>query len=155
ILFTRYLASQDFHRVTIKPQADLKALVFIANPTDLADYEGLAPIDSAGELARAKSALGNLAVTTLADKENATLNTLMAKLRDDVDILYLVAHGAMIDGEPRLYLQDDSGKADVIQGSDLAARVGELQNPPRLVVLASCQSANMTGTDGDALASLG
>lgn len=155
ILFTRYLASQDFRRVTIKPQADLRTLVFIANPSDLADYEGLEPIDSAGELARAKNALGNLAVTTPAANEYATLNTLAAKLRDDIDILYLVAHGALIDGEPRVYLQDDSGKADVVLGSDLAARVSELQNPPRLVVLASCQSANMTGNDGGALASLG
>ncbi len=155
ILFSRYLASQDYHRVTIKPQADLKALVMIANPSDLKDYEGLEPIDTAGELARAKTALGNLALSTLGVNESATLNALMAKLRDDIDILYLVAHGAMVDGEPRLYLQDDAGKADVIYGSDLAARLGELPNPPRLVVLASCQSANMTAGDGGALASLG
>lgn len=155
VLFSRYLASQDFRRVTVKPQTDLRALVFISNPSDLKDYEGLEPIDSAGELARAKTALGNLPVTTLTANENATLDTLAAKLRDDIDILYLVAHGAMIDGEPRLYLQDDTGKVNVVSGSDVAARIGELQNPPRLVVLASCQSASMTTKDGGALASLG
>ncbi|MCI0478659.1 MAG: CHAT domain-containing protein, partial [Anaerolineales bacterium] len=99
---------------------------------------------------------------TLAANEYATLNTLSEKLRDDVDILYLVAHGAVIDGEPRLYLQDEQGRVQVVSGNDLVTRIGELQNAPRLVVLASCQSANMTprqgsGQAGDngALASLG
>lgn len=154
ILFTRYLASQDWRRVKIKPQAALRALVFIANPSNLADYE-LAPVDAAGELERARSAMSNLTVTTLAANEYATLNTLSEKLRDDVDILYLVAHGAVIDGEPRLFLQDEQGRVHVTSGSDLVTRIGELQNAPRLVVLASCQSANMATGDNGALASLG
>jgi len=161
ILFTRYLASQDWRRVKLKPQAALRALVFIANPSNLADY-ALAPVDAAGEWERARSAMSNLTVTTLAANEYATLNTLSEKLRDDVDILYLVAHGAVIDGEPRLFLQDEQGRVNVVNGSDLVTRIGELQNAPRLVVLASCSSANMTpqqgaGQAGDngALASLG
>lgn len=154
ILFTRYLASQDYRRVTIKPQADLKALVFIANPSNLADYS-LAPVDVNGEMDHAKSALGTLAITTLDANQPATLNALAEKLRDDVDILYLVAHGGMIEGEPRLFLQGDDGKVSVVSGSDLVTRISELQNAPRLVVLASCQSANMTTADNGALASLG
>lgn len=154
ILFTRYLASQDYRRVKIKPQAELKALVFIANPSNLADYQ-LAPVDAAGELERAKNALGGIAVTSLGANEHATLTVLSDKLRADVDILYLVAHGAVVEGEARLYLEDEQGKVNVINGADLVARIGELQNAPRLVVLASCQSANMTTSDNGVLAALG
>ncbi len=154
ILFTRYLASQDYRRVQLKPQSELRALVFIANPKNLAEYS-LAPVDVNGELERAKSALGNIAITTLDATQNATLNALSEKLRDDIDILYLVAHGAVIDGEPRLYLQGDDGNVNVVNGGDLVTRISELQNAPRLVVLASCQSANMSTNDNGALASLG
>lgn len=154
ILFTRYLASQDYRRVKIKPQADLRALVFIANPSNLAEYS-LAAVDAAGELERAKNALGNIALITPDANQPATLNALTEKLREDVDILYLVAHGAVIDGEPRLYLQGDDGKVKVENGGDLVTRISELQNAPRLVVLASCQSANMSSNDNGALASLG
>ncbi len=157
ILFTRYLASQDFRPVKIKPQKDLRALVFISNPTNLADLDGFAPIDAAGELARAQKALGALAVTTLAPNEFATLNALVEKLRDDIDILYLVAHGAVGAAEPVIFLQDDAGKLNDVKASDLVARINELQDPPRLVVLASCQSANMTAStdNAGALAALG
>lgn len=171
ILFTRYLAAQDYRRVKVKPQAELRALVFIANPSNLAEYS-LAPVDTAGELERAKNALGNIPVVNLtgssatesvADPSGfATLNALSEKLREDFDILYLVAHGVVIDGEPRLYLQDDQGKVSVVNGADLVTRIAELQNAPRLIVLASCQSGNMalhqgSGQAGDngALASLG
>lgn len=154
ILFTRYLASQDYRRVKLKPQADLRAFVLIANPANLADYS-LAPVDVNGELERAKKALGNISVTTLDPGKPATLNALSEKLRDDIDILYLVAHGAMIDGEARLYLQDDAGQVSVVSGGDLVTRIGELQNAPRLIVLASCQSATMSSDDNGALASLG
>src|SRR5581483_3237329 len=161
VLFTRYLSSQDWRRVKLKPQAALRVLVFIANPSNLADYS-LAPVDAAGELARARNALGNLAITTLASNERATLNTLSEKLRDEYDILYLVAHGAVIDGEPRLFLEDEQGRVRVVSGTDFVTRIGELSSAPRLVVLASCQSANMTpqqgsgqASDNGALASLG
>jgi len=154
VLFTRYLSSQDWRRVTLKPQAALRALVFIANPSNLADYS-LAPVDAAGELARARTAMTNLPITTLAPNEHSTLNTLSEELRDEYDILYLVAHGAMIDGEARLFLEDEQGRVQVVSGSDLVTRIGELASAPRLVVLASCQSANMTTSDNGALAALG
>ncbi len=154
ILFTRYLASQDYRRVKIKPQADLRALVFVANPKNLDDYS-LAPVDVNGELERAKSALGSIAVSTLDANRPATLNALTEKLREDIDILYLVAHGAVIEGEPRLYLQDEQGNVNVVNGGELVTRISELQNAPRLIVLASCQSANMQAGDNGALAGLG
>ncbi len=154
ILFTRYLASQDYRRVKIKPQGELRALVFIANPSNLKEYD-LAPVDVQGELTRAKNALGGIAVTTTEAQEHATLDVLADKLRADVDILYLVAHGAVIEGEPRLFLEDNTGHVSVVDGRELVARISELQTAPRLIVLASCQSGNMQVGDNGALAALG
>ncbi len=154
VLFTRYLSSQDWRRVKLRPQRDLRALVCISNPSNLADYK-LAPVDVAGEMARIQTALGSIPIAALASNGAATLANLTDKLREDYDLLYLVCHGALIEGEPKLWLEDDQGKVKVVSGTDLVTRLDELQQPPRLVVLASCQSASMQTTDEGALASLG
>jgi CHAT domain/SIR2-like domain len=190
ILFSRYLSSLDWRPARLRPKADLKALVVIANPAGLGSSEPggwpqFAPLDVPGELVRARSGLGSIAMTSLASGGSATLNTLCAQLRDGYDILYLVCHGALIRDEPRparpatsgdgdvvagsepsarlrepwLWLEDEAGKAAVVAGSELVAQLRELQQPPRLIVLASCQSAGggadaRRGDDG-ALAALG
>ena len=163
VLFSRYLSSLDWRRVRLQPKANLRALVVVANPADVADYapggRSLTPVDVSGELQRAKSGLGAIPMTELASKGSATLNNLSHHLRDGYDILYLVAHGALVKGEPRLWLEDEMGQTQVVVGSELAIRLGELQQRPRLVVLVSCQSAG-TGedartSDGGALAALG
>lgn len=162
IVFSRYLSSLDWRPVRLKPQADLRGLVLIANPTDLASYQpggrALTPVDVPGELVRAQAGLGSIA-TTLAGEGKATLDNLLAQLNDGYDILYLVAHGAMIEGEPRLWLEDAAGHAAVVTGTELVTRISELQQPPRLVILASCQSAGRgeltTSVDEGVLAALG
>ncbi|MCP4372700.1 MAG: CHAT domain-containing protein, partial [Deltaproteobacteria bacterium] len=62
-------------------------------------------------------------------------------------------------GTPHLWLEKESGDADVVNGDNLVTRLKELQERPRLVVLASCQSAGSgvearSGDEG-ALAALG
>ncbi len=159
VLFSRYLSSLDWRPVRLRAQTELRALVVIANPENLTDYN-LAPVDVAGELERAETGLGNnIRVATLAAEEKATLNTLSTHLREGYDILYLVCHGALIKGEPRLWLEDEAGQVKTAPGSELVTRLQELPQSPRLVVLSSCQSAG-TGTEartGDegALAALG
>ena len=161
LLFSRYLSSVDWR--PLKPRADLRAFVFVADPQNAGDYQqggqALARVDVAGEVARAKAALGTRPVSTLAAGQRATLNALLAHLRSGVDILYLVCHGALVKGEPHLWLEDDDGRAAVTAGATLVARMAELRDRPRLVVLASCQSAGTgddtrTGDDG-ALSALG
>jgi hypothetical protein len=58
-----------------------------------------------------------------------------------------VAHGALVDGAPRLWLEQDDGTAAVIDGAELAQRIGELALRPLLVVLVSCQSAGRGAED--------
>lgn len=163
--FSRYLASLDFRPVLPLNRDKLRALVVIANPHNLSSYSpggrDLAPVDVAGELKRAEAGLQNIEITALASNGSATLDNLVDALREGYDILYLVCHGALAQGQPRLWLEDEIGNVDVTAGNDLVTRLRELQKQPRLVVIASCQSAGDGDEDGahssdeGALAALG
>ncbi len=156
LLFSRYLSSLDWHPVRLCSKGELSALVMVANPSDLAEYN-LAPVDVPGEMERAKDGLGEIPFRMLPEPESgkqATLEDLFSHLRQqEVDILYLVCHGALVKDEPWLWLEDHQGKVARVSGSELALRMKELVERPRLVVLASCESAG-DGT-GDALSALG
>jgi len=158
ILFSRYLSSLDWQPVRLRPRADLTALVAIANPTDLGRYN-LAAVDVQGELARAKANLGSIPVTDLVASGQASLNRIASSLREGYDILYLVCHGVLLKGEAWLWLEDDRGQVARASGSEFIMRLNELQRRPRLIVLASCQSAGAGGDssthDDGALAALG
>ena len=173
LLFSRYLTSSDWRPVRTRPQAGLRALVLLANPSDVGDYrvEGgqrLAPVDVPGEWQRARTALGTLPVTLLCSQLDLdpagrpTLKELLAYLRDGYDILYLVAHGALEGDNPQLWLEDDDGAAALVSAASTVDAFGErlvglvehldqMAHLPRLVVLASCESA----LDTAALAALG
>ena len=151
VLFSRFMLSQDWRPVRLRPKAALRALVAVAAPTDLAEY-GLAPMDLAGEVQRARDALAGIAVQVAGQEQPLTIESLDQALRQGVDILYLVAHGALSRAQgPVLFLQDDQGLVRRVAGDDLAQRIAELREPPRLLVLASCESA----ASGDAPLTLG
>src|SRR5262249_59929711 len=73
-----------------------------------------------------------------------TLQRLLNALRKEPDILYLVCHGAIVDGEPRLLLENEDGTGKVVLGRELFDGLVSLRTLPRLVVLISCQGG---GTD--------
>lgn len=154
LLFSRYLSASDMRPVNLRPREALKALAVASNPSDLPDYK-LAPVDVPGELERAREALRDIPLETFPAQEGqvVTLNALMEKLRQGIDILYLAAHGTLANGEPFLWLQTEDGKADKLSASQLALRMRELANQPRLIVLASCQSAGKG--NGETLQALG
>ncbi|MGH8929757.1 MAG: CHAT domain-containing protein [Egibacteraceae bacterium] len=163
ILFSRYLASLDWRPIGVRPHSELRALVAIANPSDLAEYEPggstLRRIDVAKELERIERAMGRMPITPLASAGAATLARVVDGLRQGHDTLYLLCHGYLVDGEPQLLLEDASGRASQIPGVDLIDALGDLPRPPRLVVLASCQSAGdgpgTSSIDRGTLAALG
>ncbi len=152
VILTRTLGSADWRPVTLRAKGSLRALVAVAAPRDLERYQ-LAPIDAPAEQARALAGLDDLPTTTLAAPGEASLTTIISQLRDGYDIFYLVAHGALVDGEPWLFLDDGQGEIARVAGAELAARIADLPTPPRLVVLASCESAG--DTSQGALAALG
>jgi hypothetical protein len=167
LYFSRFLTSYDWRRVGPRPRHELQTLVMVANPKDLKEMSSLDPIDVEGELTRARDSLKDIPVTVLPDPnsdERASLDNLIIRLRKTpYDILYLVCHGALRKAEgtsengelkePWLWLEDEQGNTARTSGKELATRLKELDQPPVMVVLASCQSAG-TG-EGDALAALG
>lgn len=111
----------------------------VAAPSNLAKYN-LAAIDGFAEVALARSALRDFDAGVLGPG-TATVSRIGAALRAGCDLLYLVAHGAMVKGKPRLWLERDDGRAAVVDGAELALRIGELRRRPLLAVLVCCQSA--------------
>lgn len=185
ILYSRYLSSSEWQPVRLRPRGDLRTLVIVANPANLHEFtpndSPLAPVDVDDEIARAYASMGNsVTMTVLASHSTAvetlhttssattmslrngglpTLNNLISHMRDDYDIIYLVAHGALDKGDPMLWLEDAQGNADVTPGREFVRRIRDLRQRPRLVVLASCQSAgsgdDRQSQDGGTLTALG
>lgn len=156
LLFSRYLSSLDWKPVRLRAQGQLRALAAVANPENLSEYD-LAPIDVDREMERIRQGLGDIPLTALpesGDKPPVTLNNLVDQLRAGTyDIFYLVCHGALIKDEAWLWLGGEDGKVGRVSGNELVTRLQELVERPRLVVLASCESA--ASGSGAALAALG
>jgi hypothetical protein len=145
VLLSRFMVSRDWRPVKLRARSELTALIAVSAPAaDKLQRLELAPVDHAGEVTRVRKSLAGISVRTLGGPGAPfTLERLIDELRRGVDILYVVSHGVFQrgTGTPALILQDDAGAATAVKGEDLAVRLGELQRPPRLVVLASCQSA--------------
>jgi hypothetical protein len=164
VLFSRYLSSLDWRPAGVRPKAGLRALVVIANPSDLASYRPngreLAPIPVDAELTMIRAALDPVGPTVLASSGSATLDGLVDALRDGYDVVVLMCHGYLVHREPQLLLETATGTAARVPGSALVERLRDLPRMPRLVVLASCQSAGAGeglpgGGDDGTLAALG
>ena len=170
VLLSRYLSSSDWRSVRLQAKAALKALVVIANPSDLAAYN-LAPVDVPGELERARDGLGDIPLEALCRSDDPrcaalgvpiigppTLGEMLQRLGQGYDILYLVAHGSLRDQTPWVWLEAGDGQT-ARAGADgpdgLVTQFGQLTRLPRLVVLASCESAGRVTADGGALSALG
>ena len=163
---SRFISSSDWEDYNLRTQANLRALVVVANPQELSQPQGytvrdpatnfirdLGQVDVKGEVERAKSALQSLQdIRILANfpgsQGQATYDQVTHQLQKGCDILYLVCHGAMLTDEedqrlkPFLLLEKEDGTADRVNGEDLANYIDNLlaAQCPRLAVLASCQS---------------
>jgi hypothetical protein len=148
ILFSRRLISPDSRPIRPRSRDEVSVLVVIANPSNLKADWSLAPIDEEAELERVADGLAGLRTEHLRSKDHpVTLDHILDRLTaEQYDALYLVCHGAIVRGEPRLWLEDDHGRAVVVSGIGFAARLMEIAARPRLVMLVSCQSAG-TGDD--------
>jgi hypothetical protein len=165
ICLSRYLSPDTATRKPL-PRSSLRSLIFIANPTGL-DTTGavddpkynpkerpekrpkLAQIDVAKELSLAEKNLKGLsadgAVSLATEFQGspggATMPQLIRKLSEGFDILYLICHGAWNQGQPLLYMENDTGSVTPVNAAELAQSIALMPSPPRFVVLASCQSA--------------
>ncbi len=155
VRLVRTLDSADLTPVTIPPRPDLRALVVVSNPSNLA--AGMAEVDVDGEVARARAALGDIPTTILGDTAGAagraTLVNIAAHLRDGPHIVILVAHGTLRDSRPVVWLEQDDGTSHQAPGADVVAAVQRLATRPLLLILASCRSGG--GGYGDTLSAIG
>ena len=161
IVFSRYLSSNDWRPVRLRPKSALRALVVVSGPTDLDRFQArdLAPVAVEEEVQRAQDGLSPLPSRVLSNHGEVTEARLFEELRDGCDILYLVCHGYLAGEEPYLILENEDGTSARIRGGALVERIRDLTKVPRLVVLASCQSAGLGEAkqtdDGGVLAALG
>lgn len=152
LYWSRYSLTTDYRPVRLRLKSQLQALVMVANPTNLAEYQ-LEPIDVQGEIDIARRGLGEIPATVLPEPERdqrASIDNLIDQLRDhQYDIIYLICHGSFVKEQSWLWLEGEDGKAARISGDDFIQRMQNLADGrPSLIVLASCQSAG----DGSAVA---
>ncbi|NJO85142.1 MAG: CHAT domain-containing protein, partial [Blastochloris sp.] len=141
VLVTRTLGSNDWQPVKkLRAKDKLKALVVIVAPADLETYQ-LATIDVIAEKNRAVANLNPIPATVLAEPGQATLNAIISKLRKGYDLLYLVAHGKQKDDDFWLFLDNGDGQTQKVRSSEFVARLMDPLARPRLILLASCESA--------------
>lgn len=156
LLFSRYVSTPECRPVRLRLKSQLRALIAVANPSDLADYN-LAPIEVGTEIEITQRGMGNIPVKSLPEPGSdrpTTLNTLIDLLREnESDILCLMCHGTLVEDEPWLYLEDEDGKVTRVSGNTFVERILELVERPSLILLLSCQSAG--SSTGKALTALG
>ncbi len=92
IVFSRFILSQDWRVIKLRRKAELKALIAVASPSDLAE-SNLADVDIEGEIARAREALAGIQATIIGNDRPLTLNRLIDAIRQGADILYLICNG--------------------------------------------------------------
>ncbi|WP_211373599.1 CHAT domain-containing protein [Cellulomonas fimi] len=162
VLFSRYLGSLDWRPVGVRPRGDLRALAVVAAPSNLDEISAgrpLAPVPVETELERAREGMAGLRLVELPGAARPTAANLLAELRTGYDVVYLVCHGYLANDEPVLLLEDDDGRAAPMLGSELVDHLRSLTRTPRLVFLASCQSAgagaDRRSEDAGVLAALG
>jgi hypothetical protein len=146
VLLLRYVPSADLHRVQAATRENLRILAAVASPHNSAQF-GLAPFDAAAEVVRLRAALGDMPHLRIfasdAPEGRATPERLAAALQDGCDLLYIVCHGALVDGEAVLWLEDLHGSAVPLTTAAITRILGSLpaNRRPLLVVFGACHSA--------------
>ncbi len=141
ILFSRFMTSQDSRPIQLRPRTEMRAVIAVSAPLNCSEY-GLADVVLGSEVDRARGALAGISVTTIGEGKPWTLEHFKAALREGVDIVYLVCHGSLTEALGSVvYLQNHAGMVVPVKAAELARQVSELPHAPRLMVLASCESA--------------
>lgn len=155
IRFSRFLSSPSLAAIQLNTRPSMHVVVAVANPLVLPTFH-LQPVDVADAVARVRASLGDVRTTIVDGQERrptATLPTIIAALREGAQILYLVCHGALIDGQPYLWLEQEPGSMSrPVPGDALVHAIAQLERPPLLVILASCSGA---GDNGAVLGAIG
>lgn len=147
LLFSRFIGTDDLREAMRFSGEELVPLVMVADPVDLRSF-GLARLKPRMQVMDLEQALGRSIERVLPHgTQRANLGSLAAELERGADLLYLAAHGRIVDGEPSLLLERQDYTSQPVPGADLAQLIRDLPRPPALVLLASCASAGDAGED--------
>jgi hypothetical protein len=148
-VYSRYLPSPNDQYFQPFGRRQLRVLLLVASPTNIERYN-LQPFDPAPVVAGLRQAIGPAHCDLLADTPGAvgppTLEALCARLAERFyPIVHVVGHGRISsEGEPTLYLADESGQTDPVGAARLIERLGQVGGQgrlPHLIFLMSCASA--------------
>ncbi len=163
VLFSLYLPSVTDRRFPPIGRLDLRALLLVANPPGLAEYD-LPPFDEAAVVANIRANLGKIPCDVLGTVPEAvgpaTLNALCEQISGQYyTILHIVGHGKYVKrrGETVLYLaksqdeiEEDNKQVDLVFASRFIERLGKLQGAkglPHFSFLGACESASPEAED--------
>ncbi|MEI7768470.1 MAG: CHAT domain-containing protein [Chloroflexales bacterium] len=118
---------------------DLRSLIVVSAPSN-PEYYNLARIDRSTVIAQALAALKPLMTQQPTICRDGQFAEILSQLRNGFHILYLVAHGCIVNGTPQLFLEDDKGAATRVNGLDLAKEIRQLSRRPTLAFLTACHS---------------
>jgi hypothetical protein len=143
LLLSRAVTSANWVPVRLRSKAELQALVLIAAPASQPNY-GVEPYDNSIR-DRILAALRTIKTTVLTGPGQGTLELLKTELRKGCDILYLVAAGVMVDGEPWLLLDNGLGEVARVSAAVLVELLANLDQPPRVALLELVSNSNISG----------
>lgn len=148
--FSRYLPVPLPWGKGIK-QHPLRILVVISSPTDL-DLYNLVPLDIETERQALQEALAGSRSESIQLEfldPPITPERLEAALRQGYHGLHYLGHGRFSDSKQQaaLYLQDKAGNTHIVTDAELVAMLSRQSTRPRLIFLATCQSASRSEAD--------
>ncbi|HEY9609977.1 CHAT domain-containing protein, partial [Allocoleopsis sp.] len=153
--FSLYIPTIIDRRFSPIGRRDLRALVLIANPSNLEKYR-LTPFDDKDVLNKVKLALGGIPCKFLANINNEdvigppTLEELSKQITDAsaaYTIIHIVCHGMLIkdgDRDTVLYWATKDNQVQTVRGTQLVQElknIGERRGLPHLAFLCTCESA--------------
>ncbi|NMC34731.1 MAG: CHAT domain-containing protein [Veillonellaceae bacterium] len=152
--FSLYLPSLTGRRFPPIGRRDLRALLLVAGPSDLAGEYPLDDFDIPATVQGVRAALGEMpcdVLASVADAQGApNLNTLCERLTaGSYTLLHIVCHGQYRDDETRLYLPGDDGRP--ITATQLIERLNNLHQDrglPYFAFLMTCESAKPDAENG-------
>ncbi|ETW97487.1 MAG: hypothetical protein ETSY1_22470 [Candidatus Entotheonella factor] len=112
-----------------------------ANTEPELDYEGEEDL-----IAAALSDFIEQGRATIHVAEEGTVDELERRLKlDDYDVVHLSGHGVLRAGRPYLLMEDEEGQVDEVGPDRLWAALKRARTMPRLLMIASCHSAEARG----------
>jgi len=151
-LLSRYVLAQEWQRPAPLTTRPLRVLVMIVSPSDVHEYNNLAPISEA-EIRMWHvifDELPGVAVTYLqsATKDPPTLDRIRQALMAGYHLVHFVCHGARTDKGTVLYLENADGAVAPVRSERLLEMFRALMARPQLCFLAACESGARGRTDG-------